>query len=104
MVALAGDPSEYVRVSLAEALGLLGGPGGTAARGGARSAPALRSRAGWLGRLFGRGGAAAPADPVALAVSTLRAALADPAPAVRAQAAPLARPAGAGRRARRPAT
>src|SRR5262249_5261946 len=88
LVQLREDPSSLVRQSLVEALGQIGGPG----------APALGQRRWWArkektsrGRLGGfmwwRKPSVPPPDPTATAVTTLRAALADPAAAVRIQAA-----------------
>jgi len=72
MAELVSDPSDLVRLGLAEALGEAGGPPPPVAarRGRGRRVPAV-----------------AAADPVAVAVPALRAALTDSAAAVRAQAA-----------------
>ncbi len=78
MAGLAADPSDLVRLSLAEALGEFGGPA---------PRPAGRTRRGVWPRFRHRPAAAPPPDPTAVAVPALRAALADPAAVVRAQAA-----------------
>jgi HEAT repeat protein len=80
---LANDRSDLVRLSVAEALGEIGDPAPSAAAPTGRT----RGRRGRWHRLRGRARAVPPPDPVAIALPALRAALADPAAAVRAQAA-----------------
>ena len=87
---LASDPSDVVRQSVVEALGHLGGTGTKTSRtaGKPRRFRGLRVRK--LRDLFrrkNRGAPERPVDPVALAVGTLAAALADESAAVRTQAA-----------------
>lgn len=83
LVHLRDDPSELVRQSVVEALGIIGGSG----------APIVRRRqtpGRWLGWMFGRRGRTPEAhlpDRLELTVATLRDALADPATAVRIGAA-----------------
>lgn len=83
MARLMNDPSDLVRLSLAEALGEVGDPAPTAAAWSGRS----RGRRDVWRRLRGRVRSGPPPDPVAIAVRALRAALGDRAPAVRVQAA-----------------
>jgi HEAT repeat protein len=80
---LASDPSDLVRLSIADALGEIGDPAPPAAAPGGRT----RGRRGVWGRLRGRTPAVPLPDPGAIALPALRTALADPAAAVRAQAA-----------------
>lgn len=80
---LVNDPSELVRLSVAEALGEIGDPAPSVAAPTGRT----RGRRGVWRRLLGRTLAVSLPDPVAIAVPALRTALADPAAAVRAQAA-----------------
>ncbi|HVK07386.1 MAG TPA: HEAT repeat domain-containing protein [Gemmataceae bacterium] len=87
--ALAGlrdDPSELVRQEVVGALGVIGGAGVRTDLRRAQITVRVRRRGLRFGWVFGRRGAAAPAhqpDRVELAVTTLRAALADPSAAVR---------------------
>jgi HEAT repeat protein len=86
LVTLGRDPSDMVRQSLVEALGILGGTGMRPTRPKRRIW--LRGRG--IGWLFMRKKGLAPAppsDPVALVVATLGSALADESAAVRTQAA-----------------
>jgi HEAT repeat protein len=90
LVKLRHDPSDWVRESMVEALGKIGG----ASAGVVRRKQFLRRALSVPSRLIGwviwRRGAAQPrnaAESIALAVSTLRAALSDPATAVRREAA-----------------
>jgi HEAT repeat protein len=92
LVKLADDPSDVVRQSLVEALGLI-----TAAGAPAATAPTMNNRAphGWspgrgILRYFAwkrRRPVPVPANPIELAIATLQAALADDSAAVRTQAA-----------------
>ena len=80
MAQLANDPSDLVRLSLAEAFGEVGVPAPT-------NAKRTRSRRG-VWRLFSRRArSVSDIDPIAIAVPNLMAALADSAATVRAQAA-----------------
>lgn len=85
LVPLARDPSDLVRLAVVEALGILEGPDGKPLRKRRRLRLRGREKGGWWW-------SPTPPDPVApdpagLTVATLRTALADPATAVRTQAA-----------------
>jgi HEAT repeat protein len=87
---LAHDDSEWVRQSLAEALGLIGAAAAHTRRPRRFLRRALRTSGRWLWYQLHRKKPARPTpapDPIVLAVTTLRAALADPVAAVRIQAA-----------------
>jgi HEAT repeat protein len=87
---LSNDPSEWVRQSLVETLGLLGSAATHLARQRRRFrrlAPPRRHWLGWVVRLKGWARRDRKLTPVELAVETLRSTLADPSAAVRRQAA-----------------
>jgi HEAT repeat protein len=89
MIASAQDPSEWVRRGLAEALGLVAVPGTRARRRGRVVRRALQRSGHWIWHVL-RGDHSPPGPPSdspALAIATLRSALADPAATVRTQAA-----------------
>lgn len=90
LAALAADPSELVRQEVVLALGVIGGAGVRTDPRRTGFAARVRARGRGFGWVFGRRGGAAAAhqpDRVALAVATLRGALADPSSAVRVGAA-----------------
>jgi HEAT repeat protein len=89
LVELLTDPSVWVRQALAEALGTIAGPTGRAGRRRRSVRRALRASGTWVWRVLRRRRPppAPVVDSLALAVSSLRAALSDPAVAVRTQAA-----------------
>jgi HEAT repeat protein len=90
LAALGRDPSDVVRQSVVEALGVLGGAGAQAGRknrGGGRRLGARGAGIRWLFWRKRHGAPVPPADPVGLAVATLESALRDDAAAVRTQAA-----------------
>lgn len=87
---LGKDPSDVVRQSAVEALGYLGGAGTKTNRAAGKPRRARGSRVRRLGALLRRkkrGEPERPVDPVALAVETLAAALADESAGVRTHAA-----------------
>jgi HEAT repeat protein len=90
LVDLAHDPSDVVRQSLVEALGLIGAAGADRDRTRRWRFRALQLPAGWMRRWFQRKRPPGPTpltDPIELAILTLRDALADDSAAVRTQAA-----------------
>jgi HEAT repeat protein len=90
LAALGRDPSDVVRQSVVEALGILGGAGAGPARKRRGLGRARGLKGPGIGRWFGRktrGASAPPLDPIGMAVATLETALADDSAAVRTQAA-----------------
>jgi HEAT repeat protein len=90
MSRLAEDPSDAVRLALVEALGLFGGTAARAIKQRRALERALHSRRRWPWLRFHRPRPAPSGrrhNPLALAITTLRGALADRAAAVRTQAA-----------------
>jgi HEAT repeat protein len=84
IVRLGNDPSVIVRLSLAEALGEIGGP---VPKGSPQPPRTLRRRGMWRILPAGRRPQETVADPASFVVPALRAALGDAAAAIRAQAA-----------------
>ncbi len=90
LAALIRDPSELVRLSVVEALGILGSPRTGSARSthaAGRSRVAMASRSWLVFRELNRFAKLANRPPVELTVATLESALADDSTAVRVQAA-----------------
>jgi len=87
IVRLHDDPSDVVRLSVAEALGVITAPAAGAVRHRSRLRTAA-TRGGRIGRLLRWGRVESPPpDPLVQTLATLRRLLEDPAAAVRAQAA-----------------
>jgi HEAT repeat protein len=90
MIRLGHDPSDWVRQSLVEALGIMGNAGAKPVPRKRSVGGAFRASGRWLGERFGRprvSRRARQVDPTVLVVATLRSALADSSMAVRTQAA-----------------